>query len=57
MQADLQLVAALLRCGRSLDHFSTALSLVAVVLGLGALDPAHHARFVPEMPEHTAEDR
>lgn len=37
MQADLQLVAALLRRGRSLDHFSTALSLVAVVLGLSPL--------------------
>jgi hypothetical protein len=34
MQADLLLVAALLRRGRSLDHFSTALSLVAVVFGL-----------------------
>ncbi|MGE8295000.1 MAG: hypothetical protein ACN6PH_05600 [Pseudomonas sp.] len=34
MQADLLLVAALLRRGRSLDHFSSALSLVAVVFGL-----------------------
>lgn len=34
MQADLLLVAALLRRGRSLDHFSSALSLVAVLLGL-----------------------
>lgn len=34
MQADLLLVAALLRRGRSLDHFSSALSLVAVLFGL-----------------------
>lgn len=34
MQADLLLVAALLRRGRSLDHLSSALSLVAVVFGL-----------------------
>ncbi|ALN21497.1 Uncharacterised protein [Ectopseudomonas mendocina] len=34
MQADLLLVAALLRRGRSLDHFSSALSLVAVAFGL-----------------------
>ena len=34
MQADLLLVAALLRRGRSLDHCSSALSLVAVVFGL-----------------------
>lgn len=34
MQADLLLVAALLRRGRSLDHFSSALSLLAVVFGL-----------------------
>lgn len=34
MQADLLLVAALLRRGRSLDHFSSALSLVAVIFGL-----------------------
>ena len=34
MQADLLLVAALLRRGRSIDHFSSALSLVAVVFGL-----------------------
>ncbi|MDH0621683.1 hypothetical protein N5E31_17125 [Pseudomonas chengduensis] len=34
MQADLLLVAALLRRGRSLDHCSSALSLVAVLFGL-----------------------
>nr|WP_059391026.1 hypothetical protein [Pseudomonas toyotomiensis] len=34
MQADLLLVAALLRRGRSLDHCSNALSLVAVLFGL-----------------------
>lgn len=34
MQADLMLVAALLRRGRSLDHCSSALSLLAVVFGL-----------------------
>lgn len=34
MQADLLLVAALLRRGRSLDHVSSALSLVAVLFGL-----------------------
>lgn len=34
MQADLLLVAALLRRGRSLDRFSSALSLVAVLFGL-----------------------
>lgn len=34
MQADLMLVATLLRRGRSLDHFSSALSLVAVLFGL-----------------------
>ena len=34
MQADLLLVAALLRRGRSLDHFSSTLSLVAVLFGL-----------------------
>ena len=34
MQADLLLVAALLRRGRSLDHCSSALSLIAVVFGL-----------------------
>lgn len=34
MQADLLLVAALLRRGRSLDYFSSALSLVAIVFGL-----------------------
>ncbi len=34
MQADLLLVAALLRRGRSLDHCSAALSLVAVLFGL-----------------------
>ncbi|TRO21722.1 hypothetical protein EQ826_07290 [Ectopseudomonas mendocina] len=34
MQADLLLVAALLRRGRSLDHCSSAMSLVAVVFGL-----------------------
>ncbi|EJO94582.1 hypothetical protein A471_05776 [Ectopseudomonas mendocina DLHK] len=34
MQADLLLVAALLRRGRSLDLFSSALSLVAVIFGL-----------------------
>ncbi len=34
MQADLLLVAALLRRGRSLDHFSSALSLAAVIFGL-----------------------
>lgn len=34
MQADLLLVAALLRRGRSLDHCSSALSLVAVLSGL-----------------------
>lgn len=34
MPADLLLVAALLRRGRSLDHFSSALSLVAVLFGL-----------------------
>ncbi|MGG2398366.1 hypothetical protein ACJRW5_15645 [Pseudomonas sp. SH1-B] len=37
MQADLLLVAALLRRGRSLDHCSSALSLVAVLLGLSPL--------------------
>lgn len=37
MQADLLLVASLLRRGRSLDHFSSALSLVAVVFGLSPL--------------------
>nr|WP_100546528.1 MULTISPECIES: hypothetical protein [unclassified Pseudomonas] len=34
MQADLLLVTALLRRGRSLDRFSSALSLVAVLFGL-----------------------
>ena len=34
MQADLLLVAALLRRGRSLDHCSSALSLLAMVFGL-----------------------
>ena len=34
MQADLMLVATLLRRGRSLDHFSSALSLVAALFGL-----------------------
>ncbi|MGK8439635.1 hypothetical protein ACRS3X_20260 [Ectopseudomonas hydrolytica] len=34
MQADLLLVAALLRRGRSLDLFSSTLSLVAVIFGL-----------------------
>ncbi|PKQ40228.1 hypothetical protein CXP40_17565 [Pseudomonas sp. YY-1] len=34
MQADLLLVAALLRRGRSLDHCSSALSVVAMVFGL-----------------------
>ncbi|MDP9939097.1 hypothetical protein [Ectopseudomonas alcaliphila] len=34
MQADLMLVAALLRRGRSLDHCSSALSLLALVFGL-----------------------
>ena len=34
MQADLLLVAALLRRGRSLDHCSGALSLLAVLFGL-----------------------
>lgn len=34
MQADLMLVAALLRRGRSLDHCSSALSLLAMVFGL-----------------------
>lgn len=34
MQADLLLVAALLRRGRSLDHLSTALSLIAMLFGL-----------------------
>mgnify|MGYP001271598143 CR=1 FL=1 len=34
MQADLLLVAVLLRRGRSLDHCSAALSLVAVLFGL-----------------------
>ena len=34
MQADLLLVAALLRRGRILDHCSSALSLVAVLFGL-----------------------
>ena len=37
MQADLLLVASLLRRGRSLDHFSSALSLVAVIFGLSPL--------------------
>lgn len=37
MQADLLLVASLLRRGRSLNHFSSALSLVAVVFGLAPL--------------------
>jgi len=34
MQADLLLVAALLRRGRNLDHCSSTLSLVAVLFGL-----------------------
>ncbi len=34
MQADLLLIAALLRRGRNLDHCSSALSLVAVLFGL-----------------------
>lgn len=34
MPADLLLVAALLRRGRSLDRFSSALSLIAVLFGL-----------------------
>lgn len=37
MQADLLLVAALLRRGRSLDHLSTALSLIAMLFGLAPL--------------------
>ena len=37
MQADLLLVASLLRRGRSLDHFSSTLSLVAVIFGLSPL--------------------
>src|SRR5690606_9134797 len=31
--------------------------VVAVVLRLAPLDPAHHARLVPEVPEDTSEDR
>lgn len=37
MQAELLLVAALLRRGRSLDHLSTALSLLALACGLAPL--------------------
>lgn len=37
MQADLLLVATLLRRGRSLDHCSGALSLIAVLVGLSPL--------------------
>lgn len=37
MQADLLLVAALLRRGRALDRFSTALTLIAVLIGLSPL--------------------